>query len=61
MLSAMHDFHDMRIPFIFGYMCDSSLCMWLPILICTGSLPMGVIIWPLTVRGVIWDGSKLPG
>ena len=25
----------------------------------TGSLPMGFMVWPLTVRGVTWEGSRL--
>ena len=41
MLSAMHVPHDIRDPFTFGYMCNSSLCVQFLILICTRSLPVG--------------------
>ena len=43
MLSAMHVYHDTRIPSTFGYMCSLPLCILFLSLICTGMLPMDVI------------------
>ena len=40
-------------------MCMSSLYVAWPSVILTGSLPIGVILWPLTVRGVTREGSRL--
>ena len=42
-----------------GWIWSSSFCVAIPRVIVTGSLPMGFIVWPLTVRGVTREGSRL--
>ena len=60
-MSALAAFQDSRVLTTFGYMWKSSVCACEPREILMGTFLMGLIMLPLTARGVMVDGRRLCG